>query len=528
MLMDASQPAAPGGQRGRLSDFFHSIRFRLAAWFVLVLALVLALFSLFVYYREAQAVRMESEARVQARLLLASGYLRGLVAETAEQGRLPSLNSEHGPQFTLGSSEVLVLAGPGGQVAGAWGPVDESSAAALAAQARQPGSSGFTFPINPATTPASGIGYIPTAAPDAASAARQDNRAETYLFDGSRLEFDGRTFGTLILGQPLDPLGQLPRLRLTLALAALVTLGAAMAGGYLLADRTLRPVKAITRTAQEISGSDLSRRMNIHSRDELGQLAATFDRMLDRLQAAFARQRQFTADASHELRTPLTIVELETSRALGGQRSQQEYKQALQVIQSENEMMTRLVNELLTLARMDAGQIQIHAETLDLGELALDVAERYAPLAARKGVEIQVGELEELPVRGDRQYLLQMAGNLVDNAIKYELGEADSRVSVETCHRSLDGRDYACLRVADNGSGHSSRALAAPVRPLLPGRPGPLTQRGGRGRRRNFGQRAGAVDRAVDCSGARRSGSGGERTGEGDGVRGIAASCLRE
>ncbi len=453
MTIDDPQSEALNGPRSRLSDFFHSIRFRLAAWFVLVLALVLLLFSLFVYYSEAHAVRVEGEAALNTRLLMAGGYLRGMLAETAEQGQLPAQGAEHGPQFTLASNEVMIMTGTNGQVAAAWGPVDQNRADALAALAAQAGNTSFTYPIIPTTTAATGLGTIPTTAPDAPAAGAQAEHAQTYLFENARLEFDGQALGSLILGQPLDPQGQLPRLRLTLALAALVTLGAAMAGGYWLADRTLRPVKAITRTAQEISGSDLARRLNIHSRDELGQLAATFDRMLDRLQAAFTRQRQFTADASHELRTPLTIVELETSRALGGSRSPQEYKQALQVIQSENETMTRLVNELLTLARMDAGQISVHAETLDLSELALDVAERYAPLAAHKGVKIRVGELEELPVRGDRQYLAQMAGNLVDNAIKYGAGAPDIQVNVETCRRQVDGRAYACLHVSDNGPG---------------------------------------------------------------------------
>ena len=81
----------------------------------------------------------------------------------------------------------------------------------------------------------------------------------------------------------------------------------------------------------------------------------TFDAMLDRLEAAFTRQRQFLADASHELRTPLTIVDLEADRALDGRRTAQEYQQALSVIRSENELMARLVNDLLTLARMDSG-----------------------------------------------------------------------------------------------------------------------------------------------------------------------------
>ncbi len=453
-------------------DFLHSIRFRLAAWFVLVLALVLLIFSLFVYYSEAHAVRVESELRLNARLMLANGYLRGILSESVEQGRLPLTNGEHGPQFSLESGEVMVLTGSNGQVVAAWGPVSAARAAELAGLASQT-SADFTTLIDPfasgqpvatlAATPLAGVGQVtvPPLSSGAVSASSTPARPQTYLFSRSRLEFEGHVLGGLILGQPLDPQGQLPRLRLTLGLAALITLAAAMAGGYWLADRTLRPVKAITRTAQEISGSDLSRRLNLRSRDELGQLAATFDRMLDRLQAAFARQRQFTADASHELRTPLTIVELETSRSLGGERSSQEYRQSLQVIRSENEMMTRLVNELLTLARMDAGQIRLNAETLDLSDLALDVAERYAPLAARTGVEVQVGELAELPVRGDRQYLTQMAGNLVDNAIKYGSAPADSqdrppdrpRVSLSTFACTQADQDYACLRVSDNGAG---------------------------------------------------------------------------
>ncbi len=457
--MDDTQTGEAREEPSRFSNFFHSIRFKLAAWFVLVLALVLIVFSLFVYYSEVNSVYAQAQTSLNSRLLLAQGYLRGVFAEGAEQGRLPLPGSEHGPQFTLGSSEVMVMTAANGQVVGAWGPVTLSQASALAGIAAQPGGT-YTYPINPSTTPppppviqGEQATTIPTQTGSNSVKSGPTTGSQTYLFAAAPVEFDRQIYGNLVLGQPLDPQGQLPRLRLTLLGAALATLLVAMLGSYWLADRTLRPIKSITRTAREISGSDLSRRMNIHSRDELGQLASTFDSMLDRLQAAFARQRQFTADASHELRTPLTIVELETSRALGANRSPDEYKQSMHVIQGENEMMTRLVNELLTLARMDAGQIRINAETLDLGEVALDVAERYTPLAARKGVEIEVGELDELPVSGDRQYLVQMAGNLVDNAIKYGSDVSGGRVSLDTCRRTLDGQEYACLRVSDNGAG---------------------------------------------------------------------------
>ncbi len=146
------------------------------------------------------------------------------------------------------------------------------------------------------------------------------------------------------------------RLLFTLAAGSLVTLIIALLGGYWLADRAMRPVHTITQAARTIGETDLSRRLNMKSKDELGELANTFDGMLGRLQAAFERQRQFVADASHELRTPLTIVNLETSRTLASPRKPEEYRHALAIIHSENDFMTALVNDLLTLARMDAGQ----------------------------------------------------------------------------------------------------------------------------------------------------------------------------
>ncbi len=129
---------------------------------------------------------------------------------------------------------------------------------------------------------------------------------------------------------------------------SLLTLVIALVGGFWLADRAMRPVHTITQAARTIGETDLSRRLNMKSKDELGELANTFDAMLARLQAAFERQRQFVADASHELRTPLTIVNLETSRVLASRRSTEDYQHALTVIRSENDFMTSLVNDLLT------------------------------------------------------------------------------------------------------------------------------------------------------------------------------------
>jgi len=166
------------------------------------------------------------------------------------------------------------------------------------------------------------------------------------------------------------------------------------------------------------------------------------------LQAAFERQRQFVADASHELRTPLTIVNLETSRTLASPHKPEEYRHALATIHSENDFMSALVNDLLTLARMDAGQAVMQSLPVDLSDVAIDTIERLSPLAARNGVQLEAGNLPEARILGDRQRLVQMVSNLVDNALKYASGP-DKKVSIET---GLTG-DTAWVRISDNGPG---------------------------------------------------------------------------
>jgi signal transduction histidine kinase len=214
----------------------------------------------------------------------------------------------------------------------------------------------------------------------------------------------------------------------------------------------MRPVQLITQTAATIGETDLSRRLHLRRDDELGELALTFDGMLDRLQAAFERERQFTADASHELRTPLAITNLEVSRALAEPRTPEEYGRVLAIIRSENAYMARLVDGLLTLARADAGWRASHREAVDVGDLALEVVERLAPLAQRAGVRLQTGELAEIVVCGDRALLGQLVSNLVENAIRYTSGVGEkARISVTWCEEGEHRRGL--VRVEDDGPG---------------------------------------------------------------------------
>jgi signal transduction histidine kinase len=269
---------------------------------------------------------------------------------------------------------------------------------------------------------------------------------------GMPLAVRGSVRVLLVVGLRSDVARQLAALATTLETVGPLVLVLCAAGGYWLADRALSPVQLIARTAREISATDLSRRLNLRRRDELGQLASTFDLMLDRLEAAFERERQFTADASHELRTPLAIVDLEASRTLARSRTPEEYRQSIRIMQQENAHMSRLVDDLLALARADSGQDVARREEVDLGEVVLDAVERLAPLAQESGMLVRMEPFPALVAHGDRVALTRMVTNIVENALTHGAGRG-TEVRVGGGCRRRDGSDGVWLRVADDGPG---------------------------------------------------------------------------
>jgi signal transduction histidine kinase len=410
---------------GRIDSFLHSIRFRLVLWFSAILALVLFAFSAFIYINQGRDILGESEFRLERKMATLE-----LTLTVTPTGILV-------PPGVLQDTDVLVFTDPNGHVLASNGPLPAQETLSLAAQAKSEYEQGRNSPDG-AVSWTQGSGSLHT----------------NYMFVTVPLQIGLGQTGLAILGSPADPYGLESRLQLELAGGSLATLVIALLGGYWLADRAMRPVHTITQAARTIGETDLSHRLNMKSKDELGELANTFDGMLGRLQAAFERQRQFVADASHELRTPLTIVNLETSRTLASPHKPEEYRHALATIRSENDFMTSLVNDLLTLARMDAGQAVMQSLPVDLSDVAIDTIERLSPLAARNSVRLEAGDLPEARILGDRQRLVQMVSNLVDNAIKYAAGQ-DKKISIETGITA----DTAWVRVSDNGPGISPEHL---------------------------------------------------------------------
>lgn len=276
------------------------------------------------------------------------------------------------------------------------------------------------------------------------------------------LFFEGSLYSTIVKMLPSLDDTNFPQMILQFFELGLGILLFITVGGYWFATRAMRPVRLITQTAREIGQTDLSRRFHLNRRDELGELADTFDDMLNRIEAVVSRQRQFTADASHELRTPLSILSVAASRALSQGSKPENYEQALEriaayrqefsIIEAETDHMTRLVNDLLLLARGDTEQAILTPAEMDVSEVALEVVERLAPLAHKRAIELAFGELPELRVCGDRKLLTVMMTNLIDNALKYTAG-IGNRVRIEGSTVRREGKRWGRVEIEDNGPG---------------------------------------------------------------------------
>jgi heavy metal sensor kinase len=240
--------------------------------------------------------------------------------------------------------------------------------------------------------------------------------------------------------------------RQAILITAVVTLVLAGILGFFLVSRILRPVQAITQTAREIEENNLSRRLEVRTKDELGDLAATLNQTFARLQAVFERQREFTADASHELRTPLAIAQGEATLALREARSREEYQKALESISREISRTTTLINRLLFLARSDDRMEMVMTE-IDLRSLIAEVASDASVLCEPKGITLKYGaaSLSEQPdkycLRGDAIRLKELFFNLVENAVRHTPAGGVITLYLEREY------DFARISVKDTGTG---------------------------------------------------------------------------
>jgi two-component system OmpR family sensor kinase len=271
---------------------------------------------------------------------------------------------------------------------------------------------------------------------------------------------NGSVENVIQIAHPLGDLQRVNREQLN-TLLTLIPLALLMAGlfGIFVTDRTLRPVRQLTQAAAQIGADDLSQRLEVASQDEFGELAATFNGMIQRLEQAFTRlesayrrleqafeqQRRFTADASHELRTPLTRIKGSASLALATPRTPTEYCKALRVVDQAADVMNRLVQDLLLLARADADQLQLDQQPLEVTALC-QRATAAVPEGTKPSLQVELPD-RPLAVLGHSDSLVRLFTNLIENAVRHTPEEGRITLSAR------EAGDEVVITVADTGEG---------------------------------------------------------------------------
>ena len=254
----------------------------------------------------------------------------------------------------------------------------------------------------------------------------------------------------VVVGSSLEPTDEeLGSLRQILAYVVPLTLLLAGAGGWFLARQSLAPVATMANRARQIGVNDLKARLPVaNSRDELGRLAETFNDLLDRLEASLLQQRQFMADASHELRTPVATSRTAAAIALQQpHRSESDYRETLAIVEQQTTRLSRIVEDMFTLARADAGSYPVRDGEMYLDEVVDEVVRASRVLAAAKPVSIELSSIASAAFSGDEDLIRRLIGNLLDNAVRHAPPQTAVTVLLER------GTEGYRITVSDRGAG---------------------------------------------------------------------------
>ena len=412
-----------------------SVRTRLTVWYSAVLAAVLVLVSATTYL----IVRRTSMERTDAELaVLADSFVVTFEDELADEGGTGAaaiVSAAHQSMIEHRSgSDAFAVVGSDGRVLANSNDGSLSNVVPNSQAARALSSSEFQAFAREAETKDTSLGTI----------ARPRFRAYSRHFRAGDESFVLVVLHSLhAQNETLETIGA------AFTWMILLGLGLAGTGGYFLARKSLAPVVAMGARARRIGASNLHERLPVqNTHDELGQLATIFNDLLNRLDQSFERQRRFIADASHELRTPLAILRGEAEVAMSQPgRPADEYLESVRILHEETSRLIKIVEDLFTLSRADAGQYQLSLEEVYLEEVVADCAHSARTLAREKNIELQVDAAAECPMKGDETLLRRMILNLLDNAIKYT--PAGGRVAIACAANGTDCE----VHVTDTGRG---------------------------------------------------------------------------
>jgi heavy metal sensor kinase len=414
---------------------FESVRVRLTLWYTgaLVLVLVVLSFATYFMFRRTMAQRVDGSL-----VEIGDAFLTTLRAE---------LRDEAGPaSFANAAQEAMIEHRFRDQL---YAILDSKGKIVLASSDLPVGSSDRGPSPSDLEASPSFHALVDSAANGEIAFQNVRGRRGGYRGYAKQFQASGEKY-TLVVLQSRHPQEELlAEISATFLWVIPLTALLASAGGYFLARKSLAPVVGMSTQAGRISAANLHDRLPVkNEKDELGQLASSFNDLLDRLDESFERQRRFMSDASHELRTPVAILRGEAEVALSrDERSVEEYRESLKVLHGEARRLTHIVEDLFTLTRADAGQYPISAHDFYLDELVADCVHSTRTLALAKSISLTSKAAGECPIHADESLLRRMILNLIDNAVKYTPKSGSVTVS---CRQ--EGTEYA-IGISDTGPG---------------------------------------------------------------------------
>ncbi len=415
------------------SAIFNSMRVQLTLWYTGVLALMLIVFAVSLYFYLARATHQRTD---EALLDTANSFVSNFNSELNDEHQTgDNAVKEAARSFRFKDQQVIVYDNQQRMVAASNTPEGLSS-----------GNEWFA-----ATDSKGQLDRFLNSAP------RSGHSYETLLSDKrairaiAMLLSAGPKSYMLLVVTPLQNQEQtLESAREAFSVAIPFALLIAGLGGYFLARKSLAPVVIMGEQAARIGASNLNERLPVPEKNhELGRLALSFNDLLSRLDESFAQQKRFMADASHELRTPVAVVCGESEVALSQPaREEREYRESLAIVNDEGQRLTRMVEDLFTLARADAGEYPLALTDFYLDESMNECVRSVRSLAALKNQEIFYQQPEhEISFRGDEPLVRRMVLNLLHNAIKFTPTGGQVRVSIK------ENRQHCEVIINDTGPG---------------------------------------------------------------------------
>ena len=402
---------------------FESVRARLTAWYVSLLAAILVAVIALIYILLARALY----ARIDDSLAAVAQVAATSLANDLHEGQ-DVADAARSTAQEIASRQYLVA-------------IYDARGRLLAEAGRE---DDIAIPLPPPDS-------IPGDAPMLLTIVEADDLDDRHRLSVRRATIaDFATEYLVVVGTSLEPTDEeLEFLRGILIYVVPLSLIVAGLGGWFLAARSLSPVVAMANRARQIGIENLSERLPVaNPKDELGRLAGTFNELLSRLEGSLIQQRQFMADASHELRTPITTARTASTVALQQPaRSVDEYRDTLSIIEQETIRLSRIVDDMFTLARADAGSYPVRAMPMYLDELVDEVVRALRVVASTRHVTITSECVHPAPFTGDEDLVRRLIVNIVDNAVRYAPSNTAVRVALDKTAEKY------CVSVADEGPG---------------------------------------------------------------------------